>query len=227
MNDSALPFPQPVYDKLKETLLRVNNSSAATRLYERMAVAEQQEIASDWSRFHHTRTVEDREHVTGVNTVGMWMHVKGVSQPRAIVDVGYCLNFLTESDRDWLLREIGEQPQSVDDAVLSLALVLDERERAVYWQGQRIEVDWYKRSALWTFLWTIAEQAQSGGGVDRTHFGEDKSPEYVSKTISRLSNEVDGFPADLAVLMVSQGLGTARLDLSPEQIGLFRTGDTA
>lgn len=218
MNEAATPFPKPVHDKLVETLLRVQNPAAADRLYQRLSRDEQRAIDQ-----LTPSPFSSRSHPHAGRTVGMWMHLRGVSQPRAIIDVGHLLGFLTAPDRDWLLREIGEGPESMDDAIAKRELVFDECERQVYWRGERIDVDWHRQSALWGFLWRIAELAKSGRGVDRLDFGENKSVSYVSRTISRLRCEIDAFPEELADLMVSEGRGTARLNLSPEQIGLFRT----
>lgn len=40
-------------------------------------------------------------------TVGMWMRLHKVSQPRAILDVAHAIGLLSESDYSWLLREVG------------------------------------------------------------------------------------------------------------------------
>lgn len=221
MNDAPKPLPPLVYEKLKETLLRVQNGASSERLYQRLTKAEQHQIDK-----LEKELFGPESHPHFGRTVGMWMRLRGVSQHRAIIDTGFLLNFLTAPDRDWLLREIGEGPESMDDAIATRELVFDESERRVYWKGKPINVEWGKRSALWNFLCELAKAAKSRRGVDRLSFGAEKNDNYVSKMVSRLRNEIEGFPENLAELIVSAGRGTVRLDLPPEEIGLFQMSDS-
>ena len=133
------PYSPNVMKKLCESGMRVQ-TPAATQLF--------------WERMLDNR---DREGLGGdlkevlcqyFGPIRMWMHLRGVSPARSIIEVAFGLNLLSETDKNWLLREVGEDEQivqeAIDSAVLSKKLVLVERQRHAYWRGGRIQVDWNK-----------------------------------------------------------------------------------
>lgn len=181
-----------------------------------------------WSRH---MTPQDREQLGGdlqkaykkVGTAKMWMKLRGVSYPRAIADVAKKLGFLREDDYHWLLREAGEiveGEEALDAAIASGAFVLVERPREAYWNGDWIEVDWDRLSALWEFVWELVRAAKVGHPIDSLTFGEKSSDDIVAKRKHRLS-KLEEFPFDVFAAIDSVGRGTQQLMLPQQQIKIF------
>ena len=177
-------------------------------------------------------TQEEREQLGGSleaiyadgKTVGIWLRLHRVSQRRAIIEVARELEYLTELSADRLIRKIGEHFDSIEDAIeeakLSYALVINERDREVYFDGSRIELDWHQNQAGWNYLLNLCLQAKNNSTLDRIHLGEHTDPDYLSKQKSRLTKN-DLFPIGLADLIVGAGRGTQRLNLPPGEIRIF------
>ena len=152
------------------------------------------------------------------------MKLRGVSLPRAIVDVAYELNFINDRTRRWLLRELEEVPddpsEALEAAIASGDLVLVENPRAVYWRSQPLTVDWEKRSALWLFFWQLCQHAKAGKGIDRHTFGNQAHRDIVAKQKARLLAQ-PGFPSELGNLIKPIGRGTQKLDFPAARIRVF------
>lgn len=203
-----------------------------------------EELQSAWSRVINPLRIErfwdrvlspdDRERLGGDlraayrkydGPVGIWMHLRGVSDFRALIEVARALNFLSELEAQWLLREFGElaanPEQTIAAAIETGALVLTERPRAIYWEGQEIAVNWNELSAPWHFLCELCRKAKSGLPIDSTDF-ENKDAKYIGRMKSRLG-AVAGFPLSLADLIESAGRATYRLNVPRERIRIFET----
>lgn len=209
-------YPPRVKEELEANFLRIQNPPAAMRYWEQVLTEnDRQRLGGDLNAAY-----------ANGGTIGMCMLLRGIPQPHAIVEIAKALGFLHESTKTWLLREMGVQFDSIEDAVAATigegGLLLSEQNRQAYWRGEPIQIDWYKHPALWTFLWTLAERAKSGAGVDYMDFGEQMQPDYPSKMKSKLSAD-RAFPTDLAVLIEPRGRGKQQLMLPSERIRLFRT----
>jgi hypothetical protein len=160
-----------------------------------------------------------REH----GTAGMWRKLRGVSLPRAVVEVARELNLMDERTRVWLLRELGEAPddpaEALEAAIASGDLVLVERPREAYWRGQLLGVDWERRPVMWDFFWQVCRQAKVGQAVDHTTFNA-ADLDIVAHQKSRLRGLL-GFPRDLGALIRPAGRYTQKLDMPRSQIRLF------
>ena len=160
---------------------------------------------------------------------GMWKQLRGVSVPRAVVDVGLALTVLDPGVGAALLREFGEAPDdpaaAVEHAVARGGLVVVESPRGAYWEGKPIPIDWERHGRPWALLFELARQAKAGAAVDAEvfHSGATADRRYVSKLKNRLVNTPD-FPPDLGMAVVRVGPGTYRLDLPPEQVRVFVRG---
>jgi len=199
---------------LESATLRIGHAASAARLWEQVLTdADRSRLDNDlptaWACY---------------GTAGMWQRLRGVSAGRAVVDVARALNFLDESTQGWLLRELGESDEDPDIAIeraaAHSALVLVERPRAAYWQGQVVSVDWDRQNASWDFLWELARLAKAGQAIDRTTFPTAKDPAVVNKRKHRLVN-LAGFPLTLADRIQEAGRYTLRLDLAPADIRRF------
>ncbi len=209
------PYPPKVMAELQRLRLHVQHLMSAQRVWDRLAPEERRRLGGDLVAAY------DRYG----RTVGIWRELRGVSQPRAIIEAAYQVGLTDEATKNWLLREIGELDSTTDDtiatAVASGALVLVERGRAAYWKGDKIGVNWAKHAALWEFFWLLCAQAKIGDGVSHTHFETTENRDYPSKTKHRLC-KLTGFPHDLGLLINSAGSGRQKLDLPPPQIRLFK-----
>lgn len=209
---------QPISCRVREELqinsLRIKAAVSAARLWERVLTErDHQQLGGDLEKAW-------REH----GTAGMWAKLRGVSVERAVVDVARELNFLDDQTRRWLLRELGEihddPEEAIAMAVTSVALVLVERPRTAYWQGQTIPVDWDRYSAPWDYLWELCLHAKAGQSIDHTTFPTSSDVAFVTKQKSRLL-AWRHFPRDLGMLIKPVGRHTQTLDLAPAQIKLF------
>jgi hypothetical protein len=185
-----------------------------------------------WERL----TADDRECLGGTleaafakypNPAQMWARLRGVSVPRAVLDVNRKLGLISEQTHRSLLREIGELADDPEEAIKQAVsrdhLVLVERPRTVYWHRNTIPIDWDKREKLWIFIWELCRQAKAGQPIDRFSFGKTAGPDYVIKQKSRLAG-LPAFPRSLANLIKRSGLGTKKLDVARERIHLFEVG---
>jgi hypothetical protein len=201
-------------DELQTAYLRIKAAVCAAMLWERVLTeAERQRLGGDLENAW-------RKH----GTAGMWRKLFGVSLPRAVVDVACKLNLMYDNTRRWLLQQLGEIPdnpvEALQAAIVSGALVLVEQPREAHWRGQRIDVAWEKRSALWSFFWELCWHAKAGEGVDRFAFGHGAHRDLIAKQKSRLLSDV-GFPPELGKLIKPTGRGTQKLEVPAEQIRLF------
>lgn len=176
-------------------------------------------------------TPQDRERLGGdlqqayfrYGTAGMWAELRGVTPQRAVVEVAKLLGFLCEEDYEWLLCEVGqvvEVEEIMSSAIAAGDLVLVERPRQAYWNGQEIDIDWNRHNALWEFLWELGRNSKAGEPIDALTFGNGTDRNVVTKRKSRLST-MGGCPIDLIDLIESVGRGSQQLSLPRERIRVF------
>lgn len=211
---SDRPDPSPAAKRaFRDCVFRIHCPSSAERLWNRcFSDQDRQQLGNDLNAAY-------RAH----RTAGMWATLKGSSLDRAVVDVGYLLNFLTESDFKWLLQEIGEYCDAEEAMTAAIAaghLVLVERPRSAYWDGQAIAIDWNRENASWEFLWELSRSAKAGHSIDRYSFGESTAMDIVAKRKYRLVN-MPGFPVALTDHIVHAGRGTQSLRYPPERTRIF------
>lgn len=106
MTPLQLPSDPQVRSALDEALSRISPPGSALHLWER--------VFTDGDRERLGGDVEAAFRKYG--TPGMWMQLHGATPLRAIIDVAYGINLLSETDYRWLLREIGEtaEPRTPD-----------------------------------------------------------------------------------------------------------------
>jgi len=207
-------LPSRVLDALRTNAARIKAPFAALLLWERVLTE------SDRLRLGDDCEAAWRQY----GTAGMWCRLRGVSAPRAVVDVAHALGLMDEQTRRWLLRELGEihdDPDlAISAAVASVALVLVERPRTAYWEGHPIPVNWDGHPALWDFLWELCHHAKAGRPIDHTTFPASKDVAFVTKQKSRLLAQ-HHFPQALGARIKPVGRNTQKLDLPSSQIRLF------
>lgn len=99
------PVERQISDRIRNELQtqfpRVSALNAAVRTWDwLLSDQEKESLGGNWESF--------AEHYQRLGTVGIWMQLKRVSQPRAIVELARELGFLHESKARRLLRELGE-----------------------------------------------------------------------------------------------------------------------
>jgi hypothetical protein len=207
---ATVPARDPVSQALEDNYLRVCSWTAFKRVWERVLTPQERNafpdgMASVWNT---------------QGTIGLWMFLRRCSRMRSILDLAFRLNFLTETDYQWLLRETREDVENVNVACGRFPLVIVESPRAAYWRGEEIGIDWEGSHALWDYFHRVCEQASRGLGADASHFREGCQPEMISHRKCRLVND-DNFPIELRDLIRVSG-AEHRLHLSPNEICFLR-----
>jgi hypothetical protein len=213
-------FPAWVVEAWQTAVLRVRGFATAGWLWDRVL------------------TPDDRRRLGGDleaayarhgGTAGMWMYLRGLSYPRAVVAVATRCGLLDPDTVRGLLRAFREEPvdpaEAVEWAAAGGGLVLVETPRRAHWEGEPIPVDWARYTAPWVLLWELAQTAKAGGVVDAVTLrdGAGGDPKFVTKLKYRLVNAA-GFPLTLADRVVPAGRGTYRLDLPAARVRVFERG---
>lgn len=206
----TVPGRDPVSQALEDNYLRIDTWTAFQRVWERLLTPQERDTLPDGMA-----TVWKAQ-----RTVGLWMSLRRCSRMRAILDLAFRLNFLTETDYRWLLRETREDVESLDVARGRFPLVILESPRTVYWRGEKIEIDWERSHALWDYFHRVCEQAFQGLAADASHFREECKPKMISHRKFRLVND-DHFPKDLRDLIRVSGM-EHRLHLPKNDIYFLR-----
>ena len=98
MPRNQLPANPETLEVLQHKFDFVNAFPSAARLWDRVFIAsEREQLGGDLETAYRDR-----------GPIGMWMHLHGVTQLRALVEIAYKLDMLSENDYVWLLREIEE-----------------------------------------------------------------------------------------------------------------------
>ena len=152
------------------------------------------------------------------------MKLRGVSGDAALIEVAHGIGFVTESTRDLLLREVGERfadgQRTLDQAMSESKLVIVEKPRQAFWNGEPIEIDWDKEAALWSLFWELCQTSKRSRPVRRDDLTEDMTPSAFSTRKGRLVNH-PGFPPTLENLVESKAGGEYQLNLPPQDIRIF------
>ncbi|MEW4566211.1 hypothetical protein AB1K70_27095, partial [Bremerella sp. JC770] len=181
MTTEGVEISKEVAHELQSASQRVRSAVCADRLWKRHL--------SESDRDQLGGSLEEAYKDTG--TVRMWANLRETSLERATIEVANLLGFLTDSDSRWLLKEIGEPADAEEKrarAIKSGDLVVVERAREVYWQGELVDVDWHRHNVLWDFLWALAEKGKKSSGVDNATFATFMKSDIVTKRKNRLKN---------------------------------------
>jgi hypothetical protein len=103
-------------------------------------------------------------------------------------------------------------------ALVAKRLVLTDSPRTAYWNSQRIEKNWERKTMLWELLWELADQARFGLAVDRDRLSNKSSVRAIRDRRSDLGKLL---PPELNDLIVAAGRYSYRLDLPPDSVALL------
>ena len=102
-------LPEVVQRELHDALNRVSGWESAQRLWDRFLTNFEQTCLGN--------NLEEAYKQFG-GAIGMWRKLHPVTKQRAIIELAYKFDFLTEPKRAWLLREIGEaEPLPASDVL--------------------------------------------------------------------------------------------------------------
>ena len=212
--DEERKLPRYIQE-LRTQYLRIKSTAAALRMWERMLTEKD-----------HQRMGDDLEQAyRAYGTAGIWMRLRGVSLERAVIDIAYGTGFLDQITRDWLLREVGQRyddsQRTVDEAILQNKLVLIEKPKQAFWNGEPIEMEWEEKDAAqWSFFWELSKKSKRSQTVDPTDIGEKATATRLSTRKGRLVNH-PLFPPSLKMWIKSKKRCGYWLDLPPHDIRIF------
>lgn len=201
--------------------------STAAKLWEVVFTDEERERLT--SKLHELDLLQkqaiDVEKTPKGQAIWMWHQLYGVSYQRAIIEIGDKLCSLSAAETDWLLHEGGELPRNPEDlrdvAIERGDLVVLRNSRDLFWQGERIDADWYRFEESWEFLLIASECAKRGDTIDSFSFGRPNSGNVVAHKKNRLKAQVPGFPKSLYAAFKRAGTGTQRFTIPRDQIHFF------
>lgn len=208
-----LKYPRHVQE-LRTQYLRIKSFDSAQRMWERLLTEKDRErLGGDLEQAYLT-----------LATAGMWMKLRGVTLERAVVDVAYGIGCMDQSTRDWLLREIGQRHEdsqrTVDEAMLQNRLVVIEKPRQAFWNGEPFEIDWDKEPALWSLFLELCQKSKRSQPVKAEDLAEKMTPSAFSTRKGRLVNH-PGFPKTMIDVVESKPGGGYQLNLQPQDIRIF------
>ncbi|MDB5329588.1 MAG: hypothetical protein JWP03_739 [Phycisphaerales bacterium] len=252
------PVQERINDKFREALLRVNHRSSALLLWERLSDEERrgllaaahaagarpsrggdEEAAAEhplWACFRHFR-----------GTVAMWMHLRQVSQRKAVIQLARELGVMSDVDCRWLDRQTATTDpaaraptrpvthpdcdeegldEQIDRARLEKDLVLVQGNgvRQIYWEGELVPAAWDRCPLLWELLSQLVQRAKTRREVSWDLLSNGRNEKSIVQLRWRLKRVIP--PGLNKAIRPGSGAGRYRLDLDPGRIALFElTGD--
>lgn len=106
-------------------------------------------------------------------------------------------------------------------AIVQGGLAIERSSRSVYWNGELIEVDWWrKHSKSWDFLVLACEHAQRNEAIDRTSFGDKSRGNIVTQEKSCLK-KIPGFPEEIIDFFQYAGNGSQKFAIPEDKLHIF------
>lgn len=218
--------------KMRETYRRVQNRATFRIVWDR--------ILTDAERSRLGGTVDACYEKYG-GTAGLWMALHPVSVLRAIIQVALRTHQLSKMDYRWLDAEISkvdpllpapwraaprpgraddDPDEIVDRARLSHRLVMVQGNgfRRLFWDGERVPVDWGRNTLLWELMWQLALKGKLGGSVAWDELTNSTSGRFIVRRRSRLKKVI---PPDLNKLIKTGEAGYYKLMIDRFQVKLI------
>ncbi|HUE15555.1 MAG TPA: hypothetical protein VMR25_15420 [Planctomycetaceae bacterium] len=159
--------------------------------------------------------------------IDMWLtRRRGISHKLAIVQLAFRTDLLSLSDRDWLLRELGEEfpiDWEIQHAVSLGGLVIVDEPPTVFWECLKINLSWKQNRTAWNVFSQLARRARQKADLSETDVYPDDavSDAALATAVSRLKSKL---PSTLAEL-IGPGIRprTQRLNLDRDRIRIFRS----
>lgn len=227
--NAAVPQKLPskaLAEKFHRLRIKVSQPDTAAKLWEVLTDKEQERLTPKLPQLDllQRQAIADGKDPRGQAT-WMWIQLHGVSYQRAVIEISAAFHWISPTEVDWLLREGGELPRNPEDLrdilITRGDLVILRSSRDVFWQGERIDADWYHFGESWEFLLIACESAKRGEAIDSFSFGRSNSGNVVAHKKNRLKTQVPGFPKSLYAAFTRVGTGTQRLTIPRNQIHFF------
>lgn len=227
--NAAVPqkFPSKASaEKFHRLRVNVSQPDTAAKLWEVFTEQEQERLIPKLPELNLLqRQATDAGKTPKSQAIWMWIQLHGVSYQRAVIEISAAFNWISPTEVDWLLREGGELPRNPDDLrdilITRGDLVILRSSRDVFWQGERIDADWFHFGESWEFWLIACECAKRGEAIDSFSFGQANSGGVVAHKKSRLKTQVPGFPKSLYAAFKRVGTGTQKLAIPQDQIHFF------
>jgi hypothetical protein len=124
-------------------------------------------------------------------------------------------------DLRWLLPSAAPRRANTDKVIAAGGLVLVDRPKAAYWEGQRLVADWDRHAKPWEFLRALATKALLVASVGETDlYSEPKGASTMANRLARLKPLI---PPTLRRRIIPAGLRAYRLHLDRGRIHLLET----
>jgi hypothetical protein len=164
------------------------------------------------------------------NHAGIWQHLHGISESRAVLELDQIFANLSERRRSRLWEELGETAgaQQLDDeqarsrqiaeAVGRCHLVLDKKNHEIFWEGRSLGSNWGLRA--WRLLCLLAECGAAT--YENVYYGATTAaPNALAAIVSRLKDR-GKLPPSLEERIVPQRFhGSYKLELDRARISIF------
>jgi len=207
--------PAAVEGVLQQLLIRLRIPQVQLKLYRQLLTSNE--------RRDYDAALQER---TRPIPIDIWITPRrGISHKLAIVQLAFRAEILPVSDRDWLLRELGEElpmDWEIQHAVSLGGLVVVDNPRTVFWDSLRIRIDWSRRPKAWNLIWQLATKARRNTALlEKDAYPDDAvSDATLATAVSRLKAIL---PPMLADKILPGALPRSqRLRLDPSEILIFR-----
>ncbi|MDA1013987.1 MAG: hypothetical protein O3A00_05990 [Planctomycetota bacterium] len=120
----------------------------------------------------------------------------------------------------------------INEARSQYRLVVVTRPRMVFFDGEKLNVDWNRKNRPWELLRFLAAQGERLDCVDRYHISGSPTPHALSNLKSRLckilmeSDDLPNVPATQLAALIEHADGAMRLDLAPDEIKVVDLEDS-
>lgn len=193
----------------------LSTPNAARSLWRKLTPEEKRKLGNSLAA-----ALTEHERLTSI-----WLHLHpDISEQRAVVELAVKLFSFPVDEADWLLREMGELPIDEEaakaEAIARGDLVLVRKDRAVYWGGEDLEVNWGNGHVLWEFLVLACEHTQRGEEISRFSIGDHAGEDVVTQRVYRL-RKVAEIPHALTDCFEPVGLKSQRFNFPASRIQIF------
>ena len=203
-----------VIQELQRLAPQIKIRQSAQRLWDgSLSLEERKILGDDWYEAYRR-----------LGTVGMWLEVRAVTLPRAVLDVGNRLSLLDTARYRELLRQLGLD-QEFEHAVKSSKLVLCKEPLVVYWKGDKLDIDWSRNYARWEFLHVLCRKAKRRSYVVPADFGDNTTPRKTRDWKERLTEVFPDIDAEIDAKR-DVAPGVYALTLPAGDIRIFRRDET-
>lgn len=215
---SVNPSESPI-EILRDLLLKVRIPQVAHKLF-------RQSLSLNEQRTYE----EDCQHRGGAIRLDHWIaRHRQIPHEVAIVHLAFMADLLSLSDRDWLLRDLGEAfpiDWEIQHAVSLGGLVIVDEPPTVFWEGLNVGLRWTDKPKMWQAFSQLATKSRMNAPLTESDLYTREAPSNstLANVIGRLKKEL---PPTLGTLIrPGTARRTHRLHLDRDRIRIFKPGQS-